>query len=251
MSKSQNLFFTENNLNIIYLDIVYYYMKTNILIKDLIFFGACAEAYHMDSCKLSWAWKYACGCEGNLDKPTHFYDDCAHQDNLFWSERFKSEGRTIKMGMQQDEIEEVVCSVVVSDEDADKLRAITNDAADLLGDEGLEYYDLFIAKIDAEKDCDRLSVLEEHHFYTKTKDWYITNNITPMCFEEIKYNVLCKYIAHRMLHQLVHNREAVIKATWTPTIGQEEPLLFEEHVVKLTEGGHVTPQVAAIKGDVE
>lgn len=222
-------------------------MKTNILIKDLIYFGACAEAYHMDTCKIDWTWKYACGCTGDLERSVHGYEVCEHQDNLFWSHRFTELGRTIKMGMQQDEIELVTCHLRVQEEDVDKLRAITHDAQDLLGEVGMEYYDLFLSKIDAEKACDRLSVVEEHSFYTKTKDWYITNDITPISFEEIKHNVICKYLAHRLLQQLIHNKEAVITAEWTPSIGEDEPLLLQEHPIKIIENDHVTTCEGTIK----
>jgi hypothetical protein len=222
-------------------------MKTNILIKDLIYFGACAEGYNMDTCKLVWGWKYACGCDGDLTNPLHSYELCAHQDNLFWSHRFTDLGRTIKMGMQQDEITEVTCKLEVREEDASKLRTISVEAEDLLEDFGMEYYDLFVSKIDAEKACDRLSVMEEHSFYTRTKDWYLANNVTPIMFEEIKVNVVCKYIAQRLLNQLIHNKEAVVEAKWTPNIGDDEELLFSEHVVKLEDGGHVTSDDTGIK----
>jgi hypothetical protein len=225
-------------------------MKTNILIKDLIYFGACAEGYQMETCKIDWGWKYACGCDGDLANPIHTYEVCARQDNLFWSHRFTELGRTIKMGMQQDEIIEVTCKLLVKEDDTSKLRAIAAEAEDLLEEFGMEYYDLFVSKIDAEKACERLSVLEEHSFYTRTKDWYLANDVSPLMFEEIKVNVVCKYIAHRMLNQLIHNKEAVIEAKWTPNLGVDEELLFSEHVVKLEDGGHVTSDDTTIKAAV-
>jgi hypothetical protein len=224
-------------------------MKSNILIKDLICFGAVAEAYSMDTCKLDWNWKYACGCEGNLQNNLHNYEVCEHQDNLFWSERFTSQGRTIKMGMQQDEVVEVKCIVNITEEDVGKLRALTAEAEELLGEDGMEFYDIFLSKVDAMKNCDRLSVVEEHQFYTKTKDWYLKNDMTPIRFEEIKFNTTSKFIAHKLLNQLVHNKEATVHATWFPALNEDEPLLFEEHEVKITECGHVTPVDKSIKAE--
>jgi hypothetical protein len=210
-------------------------MKTSILIKDLIFFGACAEGYQMESCKLHWKWKYACECDGDMENNLHSYEVCKHQDNLFWSDRFRELGRTIKMGMQQDEITEVVCSVHVKEEDADKLRAMTKDAEDILGEAGMEYYDIFLSKLHAEKECDKLSIVEDHNFYTKAKDWYLKNDMTPLSFEEIKVNSVCKYLAHTLLHQLVHNQEAVIDAKWHPSIAENEEVIFEEHVCQIND----------------
>ncbi len=86
------------------------------------------------------------------------------------------------MPLQEDECEEVLCELSIGEEDAHKLRALIVEAVDLLGEIGMEYHDIFVAKIKAEVGVDILSVLEEHSFYTRTKDWYLRNNITPIYF---------------------------------------------------------------------
>lgn len=230
-------------------------MKTTILIKDIIYFGAIAEAYHMDSCKTNWSWVFACDCKGSMASSfPHTYEECEHKDNLFWSERYKEEGRTVHMPLREDEVTEVTCSFEVKNEDADKLRCLVRDAEDLLGETGMEYYDIFTAKIKAEEGVEILSVLEEHQFYTQTKDWYLRNDINPITFEEIKVNVVSKYIAERLLHQFGYISRAdvaTISATWFPSMSEDQRLLFEEHVCKIEEGGHVTSEPEAIKAKIE
>jgi len=227
-------------------------MKTNILIKDLIYFGAVAEAYHMESHKLSWTWTYPCGCGGNTEIAyPHTYDTCENKDNLWWAGRYRDTGRTIHMPLQEDEVNEVVCDFEVGENDASKLRALIEEAIDLLGEVGMEYHDIFVAKLKAESGVDILSVLEEHAFYTQTKDWYLRNNITPMYFEEIKINTVSKYISERLLRQLETGKIAKISAKWFPAINQDQRLLFEEHTVKIEDGGHVTTNESMIKAGSE
>jgi len=222
-------------------------MRHNITIKDLIYFGAVSEAYKMETAKLTWVWKFACGCAGSLENPTHKYDECPFQDNLFWSDRFVELGRTIKMPLQQDEVQELKCKVSVAEIESDKLRALIDEATELLGDVGMEYYDIFMRRIHFERNNARMSVLEEHSFYTQTKDWYINNQMTPLQFEEIKINMSMKYLAKKILEGLEQKEEAVIEAVWTPNITEQEELLFAEHVVQINESDHVTSPTTDIK----
>lgn len=223
-------------------------MKTRLLIKDVIYFGAVAEAYHMDSHKIAWSWTYPCGCKGNTELPyPHTYEICEHKDNLWWADRYKETGRTAYMPLQEDEVEEVLCEFSIGEQDAPKLRALIEEAIELLGEIGMEYHDIFTAKIKAEVGVDILSVLEEHSFYTQTKDWYLRNNITPIYFEEIKVNTVSKYMAERLLLQLEKAKTAHLDAKWFPAINQDQRLLFDEHVVKIEEPGHVTSEDGMIK----
>lgn len=222
-------------------------MRHTITIKDLIYFGAVAEAYKMETAKLSWVWKFPCGCVGSLEKPTHKYDECPFQDNLFWSDRFVELGRTIKMQIQQDEVEELKCKVSVSATESDKLHALIAEATELLGEVGMEYYDIFMKRIHFEKNNSRMTVLEEHSIYTLTKDWYLNNHITPLLFEEIKINMSMKYLSEKLLEILEQKEEAVIEAVWVPNITEGEELLFAEHVVEIKDVDHVTSPATDIK----
>jgi len=194
----------------------------------------------MDSAKLLWSWQFPCGCVGNLENPTHKYDDCPKGDDLFWSERFTELGRTIKMPLQQDEILEVKCSIKVRDVESEKLQKLVEEAEELLGETGMEYYDIFIRRLQREQETERLSVLEQHSFYSRAKDWYLENNLSPIHYEEVKINVCMKYLAEKMLASLADKEETVIDAIWTPNCTETEELLFSEHVSKIGEIDHVT-----------
>lgn len=223
-------------------------MKHNITIKDLIYFGAISEAYKTETLKLEWSWQFGCGCAGNSNAPTHKYDDCAHQDNLFWSDRFTEVGRTIKMPLQQDEVEYVICRLIVREDDADKLRAIIEDAKELLGDLGMEYHDILVAKLKLQESSN-VSLLEEHEFYSRAKIWYLSNNMTPLLYEEVKVNVVAKLMSEKLLQQLEKKEEATVEAIWTPNQTEPEELLFKEHTVNISEGGHVTSEDETIKAE--
>ena len=222
-------------------------MKHTITIKDLIYFGAIADAYKMKGLQLEWSWRFPCGCKGNMSNVIHTYADCTFQENLFWSDRFTELGRTIKMPLQQDEIDNITCRMRVSESESESLQTIANDATDLLGDVGTSYYQIFMSRLEAEKNTSRLSVLEDHHFYTLCKDWYLENQMTPVLYEEVKVNVCCKYLAEKLVAMLENKEEAVLDATWTPNVTEPEELLFAEHVVQITESDHVTSETADIK----
>lgn len=219
-------------------------MKQQISIKDLIYFGAIGEAFNITSLKLQWSWKYACGCVGDSLNRAHSYADCLTQENLFWSDRFTELGRTIKMPLMQDEIEVITVKMSIEKEDTDKLLAIIIDAEDILGTIGTEYYDIFVQRMSAK---DRMSLLDDHALYTKTKDWYLENDISPTYFEEIKVNVTAKYLAEILLKKLQLSHLATMEATWTPNINENEELLFSEHVVKIDQIDHVTSESGDIK----
>lgn len=222
-------------------------MKHTITIKDLIYFGAIAEAYKLKHLKLEWSWKFPCGCKGDMTNVVHTYADCSFQENLFWSDRFTDLGRTIKMALQQDEIDNITCRLLVNKDESEALQTIANDATDLLGDIGMTYYQIFISRLEAEKATSRLSVLEEHHFYSLCKDWYLENRMTPVLYEEIKVNVCCKYLAEKLGTMLEDKEEAVLEAVWTPNITEQEELLFSEHTVQIDEVDHVTSKNSDIK----
>jgi hypothetical protein len=222
-------------------------MKHTITIKDLIYFGAIAEAYKMKGLKLEWSWTFPCGCKGDMTNVVHTYADCIYQENLFWSDRFTELGRTIKMALQQDEIDNITCRLRVSDDESEPLQTISDDATDMLGDVGMSYYQIFMSRLEAEKGNSRLSVLEDHHFYSLCKDWYLDNLMTPVLYEELKINVSCKYLAEKLLTMLKDKEEAVLEATWTPNITESEELLFTEHEVQIAEIDHVTSETADIK----
>jgi len=221
-------------------------MKHTITIKDLIYFGAIADAYKMKGLQLEWSWLFPCGCRGNMTNVVHTYQDCDFQENLFWSDRFTEIGRTIKMPLQQDEIDNITCRMRVNKSESETLHIVANDATDLLGEIGTTYYQIFMSRLEAEK-ANRLSVLEDHHFYTLCKDWYLENRITPVLYEEIKVNVCCKYLAEKLIDMLKDKEEAVLEATWTPNVTETEELLFNEHVVEIKECDHVTSNSSDIK----
>lgn len=209
-----------------------------------------------------WGWEWGCGCCDNEEKSTqqkHLYQNCEHQDNLFWADRFSESGRTIKMPLQQDEISQVTATLIlyVNTDTLELLNDTVNLMLDEVGDVGKAFYDLHFEQT---QKSERLSVLEEHQYFTKTRQLYLEHALTPPIYEEIQLTIGVVNLAKHFIEKaLLRNEEdpwVEVKVGYIP----HEQTIETEYLLKIGEDveltdvellDHVTPETPRVKATTD